>query len=397
MELNDDAGSPTRPGTQSRQNSGGASDADRQTVNAVEQEQDTHHRSPGRAARLALQAISRKLGRADVGASDTASTTAFYAGATTAPVAHTIVERGNSERSLNGEQEKARQRRERQRDDDDDFFPIRRQTGSFQSSVARQQPATINTSTGTTSMTTATTSSRDARYARKDPRTVEASSAPLGSVKTRNSDLRRRVRGGTNPTTEEGSSGSVFVEPSREAGRSSRGSSNNPNRDRTGGDNRRRHQRQPSSTTQSTTATNSRVSSRSPLERYMLLSAAVVLAGLVARYLWRQLAGLAGALLILASARRWTGKGGVSPARRGKRRKIEQQLTPPTDGDGGEVRRDAQVDAPVAGGVGVGEWDRAFAGAPAQMRRYWEDGGAECQFFVRGSNYMSDRKKVQCV
>lgn len=383
MELNRDAGSPTRSGTQSRIDKSVASDVDHGAANGVEQEQDssTHHRSPGRAARLALQAITRKLGRADVGTCDIAAATSDYAAPTSAPVPRKV-ERGNSERSLNGEEEEARQRREQQSDD-----LLTRQTGSFQtSSVARHLPVT--TSTGT-SMTA--TDARDSWYARKDRRVVEASSAPLVSMipRTHNSDLRRRARGINTATYEEGDG---FVEPStrREAGRGS----SNPGRDNAG-DTRRQHQRQErlSSSTQSIAAHKKRLASRNPLERYLLLSAAVVLAGLTARYLWRQLAGLAGALLILASARRWRGEDRVASDTGGrKRRKTEELAQPAVDG---EARHGARVDTPVAGGVGVGEWGGAFAGAPARLRRYWEDAGSECQFSVRGSNYMSDRKKVR--
>lgn len=383
MELNRDAGSPTTPGTQSRMDNGVASDIDHQAVCGVEQEQDssTHHRSPGRAARLALQAITRKLGRADVGASDIAAATASYAAPTTAPVPNRV-ERGNSELPLNGEEEEARQRREQQTDD-----LLTRQTGSFQSSSVARHPV-VATSTGT-SMTA--TDARDSWYARKDPRIVEASSAPLVSIRSRthNSDLRRCARGINTATYEEGGG---FVEPStrREVGRGS----SNPGRG-IAGDTRRQHQRQErlSSSTQSIAAHKKRLTSRNPLERYLILSAAVVLAGLTARYLWRQLAGLAGALLILASARRLRGKDRGASATLGRtRRKTEESAPPAVDG---EARRGARVDTPVAGGVGVGEWGGAFAGAPARLRRYWEDAGSECQFSVRGSNYMSDRKKVR--
>lgn len=154
-----------------------------------------------------------------------------------------------------------------------------------------------------------------------------------------------------------------------------------------------------------------RSKSRGPLSRYLLLSTALIMAGLAIRYLWRQLAGLAGALLILAASRR-SGKE-ASKLRHKKNGTTTSSVlgtdtSPATDSEMATLPADAvtrkggeaEVEVVNGGGPSTGEEEApafggAFADSPDEMRRYWEDGGPECAFVVRGHNYMSDRKKVR--
>ncbi|CAM9296407.1 unnamed protein product, partial [Scytosiphon promiscuus] len=149
--------------------------------------------------------------------------------------------------------------------------------------------------------------------------------------------------------------------------------------------------------------------SRNPLSRYLLLSGVLVAAGLVVRYLWRQLAGLVGAVLILSTARHWSGDSPSAgdaphddePPRRGTGRTRKQSREPSAPAAGGDTGasegRSSGVGAATGGGGAgdvVGRGVTGFAVAPAELRRYWEDGGPECQFLVRGPTYLSDRKKI---
>lgn len=150
------------------------------------------------------------------------------------------------------------------------------------------------------------------------------------------------------------------------------------------------------------------------MSRYVLLSGVLVASGLAVRYLWRELAGLAGAVLILSTARHWSGddgsdegevspRGAVPPGGRGKGKETRTQgrkSWAPSEGreTGVDEGRSSGVgvgDATAEGGDGAGRGVTGFADAPAELRRYWEDGGPGCQFLVRGPKYLSDRKKVR--
>lgn len=170
--------------------------------------------------------------------------------------------------------------------------------------------------------------------------------------------------------------------------------------------------------------TSTTASRRNPLARYVLLSGALVMSGVAARYLWRQLAGLVGGVLILAVARR-------ASTDKGERDSVEQRqdrvsARPPpsslvdrnssTEGKAADVvvqghdRRAEDVEARkgatgdqtcmTALGDSDGGSETAFGGAFAvsspALREFWRDGGSDCPFQVRGVNYMVDRKKVLC-
>lgn len=212
-------------------------------------------------------------------------------------------------------------------------------------------------------------------------------------------------------------------------------------------------QRRRESPVSSVISSKKKLSRRSPAARYLVLSLVLMVGGLAVRYFWRQLAGLAGALLILSAASRWTGKreasapalaqasenttattaaaavvphpGGVSNQRNSEgscssstcNAETNNSTSTCTDinvlsaGSTGTPR--GRGDAPVLGAAAVAatsvsggggdylkvkdkeEWEAAFAGSPSELRRYWEDGGSQCPFVVRGPNYMSDKKKVR--
>lgn len=164
---------------------------------------------------------------------------------------------------------------------------------------------------------------------------------------------------------------------------------------------------------------------KNPLQRYLVLSGALVVSGLAIRYLWRQLAGLAGGLLILAAARRCTaGKADAdedsfSTARRQKRRKSGQEPGPSSFVANASssttelvtnISLEGQAEAlgvPRTAGVGAGlgaedrerrqhlDFGGAFADSSEELRQYWLDGGPQCPFSVRGANYMADKRKVR--
>ncbi|CBJ48721.1 conserved unknown protein [Ectocarpus siliculosus] len=153
---------------------------------------------------------------------------------------------------------------------------------------------------------------------------------------------------------------------------------------------------------------------RTPLERYLLLSVMLVAAGLGVRFLWRQLAGLVGAALILSAARRWSGAPAVrkpppdappSAAALGAPVSGGDQTVEATASSAAdcETAGDRGGAAAAAGGEETGRREgdvvgdgggTCFADAPAELRRFWKDGGPGCQFLVRGPKYISDRKKI---
>lgn len=148
---------------------------------------------------------------------------------------------------------------------------------------------------------------------------------------------------------------------------------------------------------------------RNPVPRYLVLSGGLVMAGFAVRYFWRQLAGLAGGLLILAAARR-ASIGREPPA---KRRPKKDEVIRSTEND--TLARVPQRDdtkvthtAPPKeeSSLGVKQADsvatpaditKVFTDSPSEMRRYWVDAGKECSFVVRGRTYMADKKKVRSV
>ncbi|CAM9991559.1 unnamed protein product, partial [Hapterophycus canaliculatus] len=241
---------------------------------------------------------------------------------------------------------------------------------------------------------------------------VEPSSAPrsLGrAAESRSDDLRRR-RGKKNCNSSGGSSSST-------GSAQAMGDTSTP----TGRRQKQQQQRQatsaaaagtganpgsaPNTNGRSTVPGDSRL--RSPLERYLLLSFVLVTAGLAVRYLWRQLAGLVGAVLILSTARRWNGESSgagesshdaVPPGRgTGKTRAQGRQSSLPPAGrdkEADEGRSSGVGEATAGDGDGTSRGVTGFADAPAELRRYWEDGGPGCGFLVRGPKYLSDRKKV---
>ncbi|CAM9339038.1 unnamed protein product [Ectocarpus sp. 4 AP-2014] len=153
---------------------------------------------------------------------------------------------------------------------------------------------------------------------------------------------------------------------------------------------------------------------RTPLQRYLLLSVMLVAAGVGVRFLWRQLAGLVGAALILSAARRWSGAPAVRKPPPDAPPSAAALGAPVSGGDQTveaaassaadcETAGDRGGAAAAAGGEETGRREgdgggdgggTCFADAPAKLRRFWEDGGPGCQFLVRGPKYISDRKKI---
>lgn len=127
---------------------------------------------------------------------------------------------------------------------------------------------------------------------------------------------------------------------------------------------------------------------RSPLARYLLLTASLIMIGLCFRYLWRQLAGLVGAALILSTARRWSGgsttRGAVPGS--GKGSTLSPKIISTADP---ALKVTGQQDGLGGSTQGIG-----FADAPAAWRQFWEDGGPGCKLLVRGPKYTQDRRKV---
>lgn len=159
---------------------------------------------------------------------------------------------------------------------------------------------------------------------------------------------------------------------------------------------------------------------KNPLARYLILSGALIVSGLAVRYLWRQLAGLAGGLLILAAHRRAgtdkddnrpVGDSISMPRRSHERRKSDEiegeQVSPSLAGvSSPSVRvmetktKPADDDLRRVGieeGNGLAAYGGAFADSLPELRQHWHDSGPECNFNVRGPNYMTDRKKVRHV
>ena len=230
--------------------------------------------------------------------------------------------------------------------------------------------------------------------------------------------LRRRDRSAVNTKA----SGS---EPSRDrvgdAGMRSNGGSTVRNTQSRRQQQRQQQQTTPVDSANSNAPPTNKLSSRSPVVRYLILSLVLIALGLAVRYLWRQLAGLAGAWLILSVARRWTsehqegepdatllisgdtrekvceeiGKYESSSAAVGEQSTLAAVLGAVEEtGVSAQEALEVYVDDAVNRAKMELEWDGAFADAPTELRRYWEDAGPNCRFVVRGANYMSDKKKV---
>lgn len=130
---------------------------------------------------------------------------------------------------------------------------------------------------------------------------------------------------------------------------------------------------------------------RNPVWRYALMSIILVGIGLAVRYLWRQLAGLVGAALILSTAGRWPGR---ITARRSA---PSSAAAPPGPKETRKTSPSQPGEEEAAGPALRGDKDgggRGFADAPAEMHQYWADAGPGCSFFVRGPKYVDDKKKV---
>lgn len=161
----------------------------------------------------------------------------------------------------------------------------------------------------------------------------------------------------------------------------------------------RQHERQPSLSKASPAGSPTPNRLRNPLWRYALMSVVLVGIGLAVRYLWRQLAGLVGATLILSTVGRLPGR---TPAKRSStspgaaavasaQPPAEEPRREPSSKQGGN----AAEPTPGGGGDGGGRGGGAgFADAPAELHQYWADGGPGCSFFVRGPKYLVDKKKV---
>ena len=420
MEVNTDTGSSAAPGHPVRPSVISRTNSERLKDEEIDQEllQSKQHLSPGRAARMALQAISRKLGRADPANSSVETATALP----TPPQA----ERRARERSCEGGGGRREEQRHRPWDGKGAVDPPRR-TGS-------PTRRTTSISAGSRAPDTTPASEppppspppagaagegagavRPSRNSLGDARPVQPSAAPrgLGGPTPR---VRRRARAGNvSGLSIQPHSGATTAAADRYR----------PNQGRLETQHQQRVQLvAPSTQTQAVAAAGSpdfaaarkNIRGRSASARYLLLSVVLVVVGLFLRYFWRHLAGLAGAMFILAAARRWTGVAGragrvyLTPplqkiGRVAGKRKGQRDAT----GAGSSTGRDssgdltASVTADPAGTAsaeavaGEGWRAEAFGGRPPGLPRYWEDGGPECRFNVRGPNYMSDRNKVSCV
>lgn len=224
---------------------------------------------------------------------------------------------------------------------------------------------------------------------------VEPSSAPrrfVSSTAPSRSDVGRK-RKGTSSTT--GRKSKSTSESSVEPPRAVQATTAEPTT-----------RRPPRARSRSSSSSSSRL--RSPLARYLLLSVILVVLGLCFRYLWRQLAGLVGAALILSTARRWSDGTATSARRGGSPSSAAARSGPGKDASSSAARKtstgraDGGGDPAVAGRErdGVGGSRRGgggFADAPVALSRFWEDSGAGCELLVRGPKYVVDRKKVRCM
>lgn len=413
-----------------------------------QQQQKQQPRSPARVARQALQAWTRKLGRAD------SPNVADRAAAIVSDEANR--EHSNAASKEGSEDDKVRQR-PRESDTSRTVFsrtaPAPAQNSPFPTHSSRSKSSTVTATASRANARTsdAVTSSSARTSQRHRPRTVQPSPPPrgLGTASSR-SHTRRRGRATATATPEL----SHMAAPSRSLAGSggnitTSSSINNSNSIKRDLIERRRRQHEHHRHVQDASSTASetkrrRLSKRNPVTRYLVLSVVLVTVGLAVRYLWRQLAGLAGALLILTAARRWTGNKGAGTTALSKattssaRRKPRQvrgtsgsdRPCSPANGAGGTdavadstfgtdpesceevtvleaamTAATATANAAAAAAAAVAaavvgdtpqtpEWDGAFAGSPPELRKYWEDGGPECNFYVRGPNYMSDKRKV---
>lgn len=248
--------------------------------------------------------------------------------------------------------------------------------------------------------------SRRGQEARTD--SMHSSSATMqGMAPTPNrpQNLRRRDRSAVNAEAKES-------ESSRESG-GGIGAGNTAISTARDSQPRRRQQQHipPGDATSANTLVARKLSSKNPMVRYVVLTVVLILMGFAVRYLWRQLAGLAGAWLILATARHWSDERqrGQQDSSVAQRRSLEYPGEKPRAESGGSSKplptsRDQSTTAAtrvVEAGEdnetrekGELEFNGAFADASSELHRYWRDVGPDCRFVVRGVNYMSDKKKV---
>ena len=405
MEVNNDTGPATVPSIPVRPGAFITPNSERRKDDKIEdQEQELllgkQHLSPGRAARMALQAISRKLGRVD-SASASADT------ATPTP--------GQEERISRELSRRGGRREDRHRPWDhgnEAVDPARRRTGSPSRMILTSSAGSRAVNTGTAAAAAAAAADRPSRKCRGDARTVHPSAAPRGlnPPTPRAPAVRRRTRGagaaGNNVNV-----ASLSIQPHSSSGATATAN----NRCKPTLETQRRRQLAPQPPPQAGTRPDLRknVRTRSPAARYLLLSVVLIAIGLILRYFWRHLAGLAGAMLILAAARRWTGSTGSSAAAaraallatsRQDSKKVSGKRTggPREDSDIGGVSSELLASAKGGAVVGVGVEavdgegeEEAFFGPITVPPQYWKDGGPDCRFNVRGQNYMSDKKKVK--
>lgn len=255
---------------------------------------------------------------------------------------------------------------------------------------------------------------RPSRISRGGARPVQPSAAPRG-LSDPTPRLRRRARAGN-------VSGLIIPPHSGStAAAAAAANRHHPNQGTLEAQHQQRAQQGASSTqTQAATdggngpnfaAARKNIRGRSASARYLLLSVVLIALGLILRYFWRHLAGLAGAMFILAAARRWTGVAGnagraaFAPPLQDSAIVSGKKVTGPRDSSGGGSTTGSELPVsvtPVGAGAaeaaeavaGEGGGVEAFGGCSSGLPRYWEDGGPECRFNVRGPNYMSDKKKV---
>ncbi|CAN0126024.1 unnamed protein product, partial [Laminaria digitata] len=317
MEVNNDTapstahGHPVRPGVISRSSIERLKDEEIDQDDLLESKQ---HLSPGRAARMALQAITRKLGRADL-ANNSAETTSSLT------VERRVRAHSRDSGGVGGRREE--QQRHRAWDGKGAIDRPRRTsspTGTSAGSRTTDPPAPSPPASQEEAGAV-----RPSRKSHGDARAVQPSAPPrgVGGPSPRAQAVRRRT------TARASNVSGLSIQPHHRSGGGGRATATAST---TTSANRHRHhanqgmleiqhrQRAQQRVAPSTepiadadgspdfnTAARKSIRGRSASARYLLLSVVLIALGLILRYFWRHLAGLAGAMLILAAARRWTG------------------------------------------------------------------------------------------
>ncbi|CAM9698799.1 unnamed protein product, partial [Choristocarpus tenellus] len=136
------------------------------------------------------------------------------------------------------------------------------------------------------------------------------------------------------------------------------------------------------------------------LRQYYLCASALALVGLLIRWLWRQLAGLGGAYLILVACRHAIEKARERQGRTdGGMKESTAVGVEEKSQDGHTTKQSVTTKQTKLEGDKDYNTDRSspeeeFADPPSELRRYWIDSGPECTFKVRGLKYMENRIKV---